>query len=312
MQNTRAVSTPSTSNTPESSRALPANTKAWLQIHACVVLWGFTAILGKLISLPALPLVFWRMTLVSTALLITPRFWSGVRKIARRSLAIYAGIGVVVALHWLCFYGAIKLSNASIAVVCLALCPMFIALLEPLLTRRRIERLELLLGVLVVPSVALVVGATPSELRWGIALGALSALLAAIFSALNKRYVTHGDALAVTGIEMLAGALFLAPWAARESGLIVPGPRDLGLLLVLSLFCTLLPFALSLVALRRLSAFASALAINLEPVYTILLASLFFGEQRELSLGFYAGACTLVLLCGLHPVLTAGTAARRA
>src|SRR6187549_3983306 len=105
---------------------MTAANKALLQIHFCVVLWGFTAILGKLITLPALQLVWWRMLLVTGALLFVPRFWSGVRQLSPRLLAIYAGIGVLVALHWLTFYASIKLSNASVAVTCLAVAPLFI------------------------------------------------------------------------------------------------------------------------------------------------------------------------------------------
>jgi len=98
--------------------------KALLQIHFCVVLWGFTAILGKLISLPALPLVWWRMLIVVAALALWPPVWRALRSTPARTLATFAGIGCVVALHWLTFYGAIKLSNASVAATCMAIAPI--------------------------------------------------------------------------------------------------------------------------------------------------------------------------------------------
>src|SRR5688572_7216123 len=113
--------------------------RAWLQIHFCVVLWGFTAILGKLMSLPSFAIVWLRMLLVSGALLFVASFWRGLRQLSPRLIAIYAGIGVVVAFHWLTFYESIKLSNASVAATCMALTPVFIAFVEPAIARRRFE-----------------------------------------------------------------------------------------------------------------------------------------------------------------------------
>ena len=183
--------------------------KAFLQIHFCVLLWGFTAILGKLISLPALPLVWWRMLIVVAALALVPRVWRGLRAMPLRLMLSYAGIGVLVALHWLTFYGSIKLSNASVGATCIALATVFTALVEPWLARTRFSRRELALGIAVLPGVALVVGGVPAGMRLGIAVGALSALLVAFFSSLNKRLVEHADPLTVTALELGAGALAL-------------------------------------------------------------------------------------------------------
>jgi drug/metabolite transporter (DMT)-like permease len=281
--------------------------KAQLQMHACVVLWGFTAILGRSISLRALPLVWWRMLLVSLALLLIPSFWAGLRRVPRKLVVVYSGIGVLVALHWVLFYAAIKLANASVAATCMALAPVSTALLEPLLTARRFERVELAFGVAVVPGVALVVGATPVGMRLGVAIGVLAALLVGLFGPLNKRFIGHSSALAVTGIEMLAGVLFLTLLTpllpVTEHLFVLPDARDTGLLLALALLCTLLPYWLSLVALRELSAFSAALAVNMEPVYAILLAIVMFGEQRELNAGFYVGVAIVLLVVSAHPLL---------
>jgi drug/metabolite transporter (DMT)-like permease len=270
----------------------PAN-KALLQIHGCVVIWGFTAILGKLITLPAFALVWWRMLIVVAALALLPAFWRGVRSLDRRMLAIFAGIGVVVALHWVTFYGAIKLANASVAATCMGVAPILVSLVEPLVTGRRFDWREVAIGIAAVPGVALVVGGTPDGMRLGIAVGILSALLVAIFGALNKRYVDRGDPLAVTGLELAAGTAFLTLIALVVGGdatsLPLPDARDSMLLLVLALACTLFPFALSLVALRQLSAFSAQLAVSLEPVYAVFLAILLLGEQRELGVQFYLG-----------------------
>ncbi len=282
--------------------------RAWLQIHFCVVLWGFTAILGKVITLSALPLVWWRMTLVAVALMFVGRFWRGLARLSPRLIAIYAGIGTIVAMHWLTFYGSIKLSNASVAATCMALAPMFIAFVEPIVVGKRFEVRDLLFGLAVIPGVALVVGGTPTGMRTGILVGVLSAFFVAVFAALNKRFVEGGAALSITGLEMGAGAAFLtiaAPLLPMvDSVFVMPNRQDAVLLFVLAMVCTLLPFALSLVALRHLSAFSTTLAVNMEPVYAILLAIILLGEQRELSPIFYAGVAIILLIVFGHPLVT--------
>jgi len=283
----------------------PAN-KALLQIHGCVVIWGFTPILGKLISLSAYPLVWWRMLLVVASLALVPTYWRGLRRMDRRSIAIFAGIGVIVAAHWVAFYGAIKLANASVAATCMGVAPILVSIVEPGITGRRFDWRELLIGIAAVPGVALVVGGTPGTMHLGIAVGILSALLVAVFGALNKRHVERGDPLAVTGVELAAGTAVLTllaiVWPA-SGAFVLPGARDFALLLTLSIACTLLPFALSLVALRQLSAFSAQLAVSLEPVYAVVLATLLLGEQRELGLQFYAGLVIILGSVATHVVL---------
>lgn len=287
-------------------------TRAQLQIHLCVVLWGFTAILGKLITLPALPLVWWRMLMVTVALALLPRVWRGLRAMPARRVAAYAGIGALVALHWLTFYGSIKLSNASVGATCIALATVFTALVEPLVTRTRFSWPQIALGLAVLPGVALVVGGVPQGMRLGIAMGALSALFVALFGSLNKRMVEHGDALTVTALELGAGTALLtllapvmpAVFPAFAGSLFAwPGGQDLAYLLLLALACTLFPFALSLVALRHMSAFSAQMVVNLEPVYAIVLAIVLLGEQRELSMTFYLGVAIILVAVFAQPLL---------
>ena len=280
--------------------------KAYWQIHFCVLLWGFTAIFGKLITLPALELVWWRMLLVTAVLLALPRVWRGLRAMSGRLLLRFAGIGIVVALHWLTFYGAIKLSNASVAVSCMALGSVFAAMIEPFVTNRRFDARELVLGVIVIPGIVMLVGGVPGNMRLGIAIGVLSAFLTALFSALNKRYVEHADPLTVTCLELGAGAAFLtmiAPLLPHTgAAFTLPGMQDALLLLALAMACTLLPFILSLIALRNISAFSTQLALNLEPVYAIVLAILLLNEQRELTPRFYAGVAMILIAVFAHPL----------
>lgn len=285
--------------------------KAHLQIHFCVLLWGVTAILGKLISLPALPLVWWRMLLVVVLLALLPRVWRGLRALSPRLALGYCAIGAMVALHWLTFYAAIKLANASVAATCIALAPVFTAIIEPWVTRRPFRPRELMFGLAVLPGVALVVGGVATEMRAGILVGTVSALLVGLFGSFNKRLVGHADPLTVTALELAAGTLtltLLAPALALSPAfgnrlLVLPDAHDAGLLLLLALACTLLPFALALIALRRLSAYTVQLVTNLEPVYAIILAALLLGEQRDLSPAFYLGLAMILAAVFLHPLL---------
>jgi len=282
-------------------------TKARLQIHFCVLLWGFTAILGKLITLPAMSLVWWRMLLVSGALLLMPKVRRGLQAMPVRLRLAYAGIGMLVALHWLTFYAAIKLANASVGATCIALGPAFLAFVEPWIARRRFDARELVMAIAVVPGVAMVAGGVPGHMRVGIAVGVLSALFVALFSSFNKRMVEHGDPLTVTCIELGTGTLLLtllAPLLPHEgSAFQIPGMHDSLLLLLLSFGCTLLPFSLVLVALRHVSAFAMQMITNLEPVYAIVLAMLLLGEQRQLDGWFYAGVVVILAAVFAHPWL---------
>jgi drug/metabolite transporter (DMT)-like permease len=247
------------------------------------------------------------MALVALFLAILPKVWRGVRALPPRLLAIYAGIGSIVALHWLTFYAAIKLSNASVAVSCLALGSIFTAIVEPMLTGRKHEISELILGIMVVPGVVLLVGGVPSGMHLGIAIGIISSFLTAVFATLNKRYVHDAEPESVTFIEMSVGGLFMMlagiAYFGVDGTLMWPDLRDFTLLLILALACTLLPFILSLHALRHISAFATQLALNMEPVYAILLAALWLKEYRELTPQFYLGFLIILMAVFVQPLL---------
>jgi drug/metabolite transporter (DMT)-like permease len=292
--------------------ALKPATTATLQIHFCVLLWGFTAILGKLISLAALPLVWWRMLIVVAALAVVPRVLRSLRALPGRLWLAYAGVGGLVALHWLTFYGAIKLANASVAATCIALATPFTAIVEPWLTRSKFSLRDLALGLAVLPGVALVVGGVPSGMHLGLAVGAVSALLVAVFGTLNKRLAARGEALTATALELGSGLLVLTALAPllplflpELTGplLKLPTPRDAVLLVTLALACTLLPFSLSFVALRHISAFSAQLAVNLEPVYAIVLAIVLLNEQRELTPQFYLGVAIIIAAVSVRPLV---------
>ncbi len=289
----------------------PATT-ATLQIHFCVLLWGFTAILGKLISLAALPLVWWRMLIVVAALMLVPRVLRSLRVLPGRLWLAYAGVGALVALHWLTFYGAIKLANASVAATCIALATPFTALVEPWLTRTKFSMRDLALGIAVLPGVVLVIGGVPSGMRDGVVVGAVSALFVALFGTLNKRLAHRGEALTATALELGAGVVVLSALAPLLPAILPelagpllewPTPRDALLLVALAFACTLLPFSLAFVALRHISAFSAQLAVNLEPVYAIVLAIVLLGEQRELTPQFYFGVAIIIAAVSVRPLV---------
>lgn len=292
----------------QSRKAMQTITRAHLQIHFCVLLWGLTAILGKLITLPAAQLVWWRMALVTLALLLAPPMWRGLRAMPVRLIGAYAGIGVLVSLHWLSFYAAIKLSNASVGATCLALAPVFMAFVEPWIARRKFDPRELLVGAAVVPGVIMVVGGVPASMRAGLAVGVLSAVFVALFGSLNKRFVARGEPLAVTFVELGTGTLFLtllAPLVPHTgAAFVLPDMHDTVLLAALAFGCTLFPFALALVALRHLTAFRTQMITSLEPVYAIVLAIVLLHEQRELGAWFYAGVVVILAAVFTHPLLS--------
>lgn len=283
--------------------------RAYLYLHFCVFIWGFTAILGKLITLKAIPLVWWRVLLASTTLLIfiPKKQWQG---LSRAAIPKLFGIGILVGLHWLCFYGAIKLSNASVAVATMATTSFFAALVEPVLLRKKVKWYELGLGILILPGMALVVGNINWDMRIGFGVGIIGALLAAVFSALNKSVLEKKPPppLVISFVELFAATCvcsILMPvlwWQSPETPL-MPTSRDWIWLLVLAWVCTLLPYYLTLQAMRHISAFATNLTINLEPVYGVLLAAVLFREDKDLSPHFYLGMLVILLAVFSHPFL---------
>jgi drug/metabolite transporter (DMT)-like permease len=196
------------------------------------------------------------------------------------------------------FYGAIKTANASVAATCLALAPVFLSVIEPLWQKQAFVARDLMIAVVALPGVALVVGGIPSGMMVGLFYGVMAALLAAIFSLISKGLVVRVPALCLTTIQMSTGTLLLGLlipfWPMLGDGFSVPQQEDLFWLVILAIACTLVPFTLANVALRKISAFSVQLAVNLEPVYTILLAAILLGEGAELGWTFYAGV-TMIL-----------------
>jgi drug/metabolite transporter (DMT)-like permease len=285
--------------------------KAYLELHFTVFLFGFTGILGKLISLEELPLVWWRMFLTSLSFLVfLPTILRAIKKVNDlKFIRHLAFIGVLVAIHWVCFFVSIKYSNVSIALICFSTTTFFTALLEPIMTKAKFNKYEIGLGLLIIPGMYLIVNAVKSEYIFGVVLGVIGALLATVFSIMNKKIVTRIDAVSITAIELSSGWAFLSliiPFYFiyfTEQPFLPNGWEDMTYLLVLSLVCTTLAYILSIRILKYLSAFTVNLTISLEPIYAIIMAFILFQENKELSGNFYWGAIIILAAVFSHPIL---------
>lgn len=282
--------------------------KAYLYLHISVFLWGFTAILGDLISLSAFWLVWWRVLITSFSLLLGGRVVRDIQKIPKPQLYRFIFVGVLIALHWLTFFGAIKYANASIALVAMSTTALFTSFIEPFFFKVNINRINILFGLAMIPGMLFIVQGIDDHMLIGLFIGLLSAFLAALFAVLNKLYIHQSDPATITFVELGSSWLFLsilspATWILFDDTHFIPFGLDWVYLLVLALMCTTLTFILHLKALKYVSAFVSNLIINLEPVYGIALAALILGDYKELNVQFYVGVVIILLLVVLYPIV---------
>jgi drug/metabolite transporter (DMT)-like permease len=286
--------------------------RAYLELHIAVFLFGFTAILGKLIQMNAFMLVWWRVLITSISLLLFMKGGAAIRKLPQRLVIRVMGVGVLVALHWLLFYGAIKAANASVALIGMATVAFFTALIEPVVMRRRVKALELGLGLLVIPGIVLIVNSIQEGFIFGMALALTSAFLAALFGTLNKFYIAKDtDPVALTFLQLSSSWLFLCLllWPVErtfhilDDGFFPSTLEDWGYMALLALLCTTIGYVLAIRSLRHLPAFAFNLTINLEPVYGMLLAWAILEEHKSVGPKFYIGAGLIVLIVSLYPWL---------
>jgi drug/metabolite transporter (DMT)-like permease len=272
--------------------------KALLQLHTAIFLAGFTAILGKLISLSEAPLVWWRLLITVLALAVFVRFQKGIpTKYANALILKVLGVGALVGLHWLCFFASVKFANVSIALVCFSASGFFSSVLEPTLFSRKYSLFEMLLGFISMLGIYIIFQ-FDSRYKVGIAFGVAAAFLSALFSVFNKRLVHQMHGIQMTRYEMLGAFVMLSAvlpfYTIWGDAAFWPTAWDWVWLLILSLACTVWAFALQLNALHHISAFTLNLSYNLEPVYGIILAFLFFGENKHLHPSFYIGALLIV------------------
>lgn len=278
--------------------------KAFIQLHIAVLLAGFTAILGKLIVLNEAWIVWWRMLLTIACLWAIVIFKKEHIKIDWKDVLKLFGVGGIVSMHWLFFYGSIKYSNVSVGVTCLSAIGFFTAILEPLIRRRRIDFVEVLLGLLAIAGIYLIFDFYP-DYKVGIIFGIISALLACLFPIFNKTLVNRFSSKIVTTYEMTGGLLVLSCFLPMylsyfPAPYFMPTLSDWFWLVILAVFCTVFAFILSLNSLKHLSAFTTNLSYNFEPIYSIIMAFIIFKENKLLGEGFYYGFALILLAVSLQ------------
>lgn len=275
-----------------------ARRNALVLLHITVLIWGLTGILGRLIDQPADQLVYTR-TIIGMAGLVVASWWMGFPIVPnRRDIMHQLFTGVVIAGHWWTFYHAIKISTVSVAVACLASSTIFTALLEPIWTKRRIQAYELLLGVVVLVALLLIFG-LETHYRMGIVVATTSALFSAWFTVVNGQLIKRDHAGRIGLYELLGAALVVGVWLAVDGKLPPPLwelPTDQVLWhLLLGLLCTSFAFVAGIAVMRQLSAFTVSLTVNLEPVYSIILALIIWGEAEQLHMGSYLGFALILV-----------------
>ena len=285
----------------------PELKKAYLFLHVAILLFGFTAILGKLISLREVMLVWHRLWITCLSVIFIPGTIKALRQMSRKEILRFMAIGLVTCAHWLTFYGSIKLSNVSVALSCLATTSLFTSFIEPILFKRKVNPLEVVLGIVVTAGIVIITRATLNYTE-GIIAGLIAAFLASLFSTLNKKYMANHNPVSMTFLELGTGWLaitILLPLYFRSfpEAVFMPGPEDWAWLLILAVLCTSVAYVLALLALKELSAFTANLAINLEPVYGILMAMFFFQEHKELDVRFYLGTSMILVSVFLYPII---------
>lgn len=278
--------------------------KALLQLHLAVFLAGFTAILGKLIGLNEGLLVWYRLLLTVVTLAAMLYFKKQLKSIPVKEALKIFGVGVIVAVHWVTFYGSVKYGNVSIAVVCISGSGFFTAFFDPLLSKRPILAVEIILGALAIAGIYVIFDFHP-QYQLGIVFGIISAIGSSLFPIFNKKLLSKHSPETLTLYELGGGFLaltILIPFYLLffPATYYLPVLSDWIWLLILAWLCTVLCFDLQLKALKKLSPFTSNLAYNLEPVYGIILAFIFFKENKSFTMQFYLGVCLIILAVALQ------------
>lgn len=286
-----------------------ASPQDYLKLHLIVIILGFTAILGRLTDVSALGVVFYRTLLASLGMYVLARFQKKNIFLPFRESLSLLGVGAIISLHWMCFFGSARASTIAISLVTFSVTSFFTSILEPIVKKTKISWIEVLLGVLVVAGMYFVFK-FESQYLTGIIIGILAALLATIFSVLNAQLAQKYQAQTITFYEMVGA--FVSSWifipiivyaSPNIHFQLIPSPKDWIWIAILGLVCTVYPYNEMVKLLKKISAFTLNLSINMEPIYGILLAYFIFGEKERMTTGFYIGSVLILLSVLLHPFL---------
>lgn len=272
--------------------------KSYLLLHAAVILAGFTGVFGKLISLNEGLLVWYRLLFSSIILFLILKLLKISYSISNREKWVIGKTGILITLHWLFFYASIKYSNISIGVVCYCLTSFFTAIFKPLIDQEKFKISELMLSALTLLGISLIFHFDASY-QLGIGLGVISSALGALYTIYNNRLVQHYDTKVITFYQMISGTLGLGAimpiyLLIFPADSIVPDLKNSLFLGVLALFCTVGLYVAFAEVLKKIPAFTVNLTFNLEPVYAIIIAFLFFDESKQVNAAFYAGLALII------------------
>jgi len=282
--------------------------KAFFQLHIAVFLAGFTGILGRLISLNEGMIVWYRLLFTAVTMWVLFGFLKRIHKVPITDILKIGGVGFIAAMHWVTFYGSIKYSNVSVALVCFSAISFFTALFEPLILLKKINWTEMFLGLMTIGGIYIIFH-FDAQYKTGIIIGLISAILAALFPIYNRQFLKRGINVETMLTWQQTGGLItlsvLLPFYLQQFPVesFFPGIEDLLWLLALAWFCSVIAFRFSSNALKRLSAFTVNLTFNLEPVYGILLAFLVYKENELLSKWFYIGFAIIAAALIIHIIL---------
>ncbi len=280
--------------------------KHFLQLHLIVFIWGFTAILGALISIEAIPLVWYRMLLAVFFIFLYFLIQKKSFAIDKKSALKFLFTGIIIALHWIAFFKAIKVSNVSIALVTMSTGAFFTSLIEPLFFRRKIKSIEIVLGVIVIGGLYVIFN-FETEYYLGIIYALISAFLAALFSVLNGLFVKNTAAEIISFYQLLFGVAFVTVYLFFTNsftvGFFTLTSSDWFYLVLLSSVCTAYAFIVSVKIMKHLSPYTVMLTMNLEPVYAIVLALFIFGDKEKMNVEFYFGAFIVLFVVLLNGII---------
>lgn len=274
-------------------------------LHATVVIWGFTGILGALISIDAVQMVWYRVLIATASLFLYFIFTKTSLKVTRKQFLQYFFTGSIVALHWVLFFHAIKVSTVSVTLVCLSSFTLFTAILEPLIKKQAVEKADVFIGMVIILGIYLIFK-FESQYTLGIIFGLSAALASSLFSIINSTFIQKSEAKIIGFYEMAGAFFWVTLYRVFDQSLATESFNlslmDWACLIILGTVCTALAYVAGVSVMRTLSAFRVALITNLEPVYGIILAFLFFGKQEAMTFGFYMGAVLILGSVFLYPV----------
>jgi drug/metabolite transporter (DMT)-like permease len=287
--------------------------KNLLILHFTVFIWGFTGILGALISISAVSLVWYRVLIASGSLFLYFKVNKTALKINGITFFKLVFTGALVGGHWILFFASIKLSTVPVTLVCLSSITLFTAIFEPLINKKRISKLEILAGALIIAGIVLIFKFETKYTK-GIIAGLVSAVFASLFSIINSRQVKKYEAPVIAFYELSGAFVWITIYLLFTNGFnqsIVLKGADIGYLFILGTICTSLAYVAGVSVMRELSAFRVALITNLEPVYGIIMSFVFFKDMHKMTMGFWIGAVIILSTIFLYPVAQKQIARRK-